>query len=317
MNIVVITPARPSSRSGNATTAGRWAGILRRAGHRVRIATTYDGARADMMVALHAWRSAAAVADFRRGWPDRPLVVGLSGTDVYHYLESDPGPTLRSLESADRLVGLQDRVRLKLPARLRHKLRIIHQSAEPLVRDRARARCYFDVAVVGHLRDVKDPLRAAKAAGLLPSASNVRVVHVGAADTPQWAAAAEEEMRANPRYLWRGDVSRARVRQLLGRAQVLVLSSLSEGGANVISEAVMAGLPVLASRIEGSVGLLGPDYPGYFKVGDTAGLARLLDRLEREPAFLKRLRVACGRRRRLFLPKREAAAWKRLIRELK
>ena len=60
--------------------------------------------------------------------------------------------------------------------------------------------------------------------------------------------------------------------RLFGRARAMVLSSLSEGGANVVSEAVAAGVPVLASRIDGSVGLLGRDYPGYFPVADTAAL---------------------------------------------
>ena len=99
-------------------------------------------------------------------------------------------------------------------------------------------------------------------------------------------------MKANPRYLWRGDRPRADVRRLLGRARAVVLSSLSEGGANVISEAVAAGVPVLASRIDGSVGLLGRDYPGYFPVGNTAALARLLHRIETDPDFLTRLHRA-------------------------
>jgi glycosyltransferase involved in cell wall biosynthesis len=95
-----------------------------------------------------------------------------------------------------------------------------------------------------------------------------------------------------------------------------VLSSLSEGGANVISEAVAAGLPVLASRIDGSVGLLGRDYPGYVPVGDTAALARLLRRLETNPDFLARLQRAIERRALLFRPAREKAAWQALIREI-
>ena len=74
---------------------------------------------------------------------------------------------------------------------------------------------------------------------------------------------AKAEMKVNPRYDWRGDRPRAEVRRLLGRARAMVLSSVSEGGANIISEAVAAGVPVLASRIDGSVGLLG------------AGLSRL------------------------------------------
>ena len=130
--------------------------------------------------------------------------------------------------------------------------------------------------MIGHLRDVKDPLRAAEAARLLPADSRVRIEQVGRAYTPQWAARARAEMAANPRYLWRDDVPAAAVRRLLARSHAMVISSLSEGGANVISEAAVAGVPILASRMDGNVGLLGADYPGYFPVGDTQALARLL-----------------------------------------
>ncbi len=315
MNIVIITPARPSSRSGNWTTALRWAKIFRRLGHSARVATEYDGTSAELMVALHAWRSAGAVRRFRELHPDRPLIVALAGTDLYEYIDHDPRRTLRSLESADRLVALQDLARRRIPPRLRRKLRIIHQSAPPLPR-RAHSPRAFEVAVIAHLRKVKDPLRAAEAARLLPAASRLRIVHVGGADSPQWAARAKAEMERNPRYIWRGEVTGGEVRRLLGRARALVLSSRSEGGANVVSEAVAAGVPVLASRIDGSVGLLGRDYPGYFPVGDTAALARLLCRIETEPRFLARLRAAIARRRNLFRPARELVAWKTLLDEL-
>ena len=103
---------------------------------------------------------------------------------------------------------------------------------------------------------------------------------------------------------------------LLSRTRAMVLSSLSEGGANVISEAVAAGVPVLASRIDGSVGLLGREYPGYFPVGDTAALTKLLQAIESSPEFLMRLHRAIARRAHLFRPAREKAAWKKLIREI-
>jgi putative glycosyltransferase (TIGR04348 family) len=268
------------------------------------------------MIALHAWRSADSIRRFRDLHPDAPLIVALSGTDVYHYIDHDPVPTLHSLKCADRLVALQELVVRRLPARFRRKVRVIHQSASPLPRSAVRGARRFEVAVIGHLRDVKDPFRAARAARRLPANSQIRIVHLGAAESPRWAASAKSEMKTNPRYVWRGDRPRAEVRRLLARARAVVLSSRSEGGANVVSEAVAAGVPVLASRIDGSVGLLGPDYPGYFAVGDTAALARLLQRIESDPDFLLRLRRAIVRRARLFRPAREKAAWRRLIAEI-
>ena len=268
------------------------------------------------MIAIHAWRSADSIRNFRELYPDRPLVVALSGTDVYDYIDRDPAPTLRSLACADRLVALQELVRRRVPARFRAKVRVVHQSAMPPPGVHLRRRAGFDVAVIGHLREVKDPFRAAKAARRLPTRSRIRILHLGAAETPQWAAAAKAEMAANPRYVWRGDRPRAEVRRLLARARAMVLSSLSEGGANVISEAVTGGVPVLATRIDGLVGLLGRDYPGYFPVGDTEALARLLTRIETDAAFLERLQRAIARRANLFRPALEKAAWKKLIDEV-
>lgn len=313
MRIVLITPEGPTSRTGNRVAASRWARILRHLGHRVRLAADYDGQPADLMVAVHAWRSAAAIERFKTKFPERPVVLQLSGTDIYQYIDSDPVPTLRSMELADRLVALNDLAWRAIPKRLRPRLGVIHQSADPLPHPRRPSARAVVVSVIGHLRDVKDPLRAAEAARLLPATSRVRIEQVGRAYTPAWAARARAEMKANPRYLWRGDVPGAAVRRLLARSHAMVISSLSEGGANVISEAAVAGVPVLASRIDGNVGLLGADYPGYFPVGDTEALARLLQRLENEPRFVARLRKALARRAPLFRTAREIAAWRHLL----
>jgi putative glycosyltransferase (TIGR04348 family) len=294
----------------------RWARILRGLGHRARVATGDDTHAADLMIALHAWRSAGAIGRFRENHPHRPLIVALSGTDLYEYLERDPESTLRSLECADRLVALQELAQRRLPSRFHSKLRVIHQSASPFFRRDVSART-FEVAVIAHLRAVKDPLRAAEAARRLPAASRLRIVHLGGAATPQWAAEAKAEMEANPRYVWRGDVPRAEVRRVLGRVKAMVLSSGNDGGSNVISQAVVAGVRVLASRIDGTVGLLGPDYPGYFAAGDTAALAQLLDRLESDPGFLAALKQALKQRSSLFCPERETLAWKMLLDELR
>ncbi len=289
---------------------------MRGLGHRIRVAAEYDGSPADLMVALHAWRSAEAIRRFRRTFPNRPLVVALTGTDAYDYIDRDPRPTLRSLQIADRLVALHGLLRRRIPPRFCDKLRVIYQSAEPVPRRKETMTRAFEVAVIGQLRDVKDPLRAAEAARRLPASSRIRIIHLGAAATPAWATRAIAEMKINPRYVWRGEVPGAEARRVLGRARALVLSSLSEGGANVISEAVVAGVPVLASRIDAAVALLGRDYPGYFAVGNTAALARLLHRIETDAEFLNRLCRVLARRVGLFKPAREIAAWKKLLAEI-
>jgi putative glycosyltransferase (TIGR04348 family) len=282
----------------------------------VTVAADYADQPAEAMVAIHAWRSAAAIHRFKTRYPARPLILQLSGTDIYQYITEDPKPTLRSLQLADRLVALNNLAWRVVPKKFRQKLRVIFQSVPKPKGSCQPSPRRIDVSVIGHLRDVKDPLRAAAAARLLPASSRIHVVHIGAAYTPQWADKAKAEMAANPRYTWLDDVPRAVVQNVLRRSHAMVLSSRSEGGANVISEAIVAGVPILASRMDGNVGLLGADYPGYFRVGDTEALARRLWRVETDVGFVARLRRAIARRAPLFKPERELAAWRKLLAEL-
>jgi putative glycosyltransferase (TIGR04348 family) len=316
MKITLITPAAPRSRGGNRATATRWARFLRGLGHRVAVAVDYDGHATDLMIALHAWRSAESIRRFAAAHPASPLVVVLTGTDIYRFQHAEPEQTLASMVQAHLLVGLHERVRDDIPARFAGKLRTVFQSAAPLARRVAPRASVFEVCVVGHLRDEKDPLRAALAVRELPNGSRLRVVHVGRAHDAGWEAAARAEMAVNPRYRWRGEVPRGEVRRLMGRARLMVISSRMEGGANVVSEACVAGLPVIASDIPGNRGLLGDDYPGYYPPGDTAGLRARLLQAEQEPAFLAALGEACRARAALFRAEAEAAALQRLVEEL-
>jgi glycosyltransferase involved in cell wall biosynthesis len=103
---------------------------------------------------------------------------------------------------------------------------------------------------------------------------------------------------------------------MLARSRVMVISSIMEGGANVVCEALANRVPVLASRIDGNIGMLGPRYPGYFGVGDERGLARLMLRMENDPAFYQRLAAACAARRGLVEARHERGALRKLIAEL-
>jgi putative glycosyltransferase (TIGR04348 family) len=313
--VCLVTPAPPGSRRGNRITALRWARLLRDLGRRVVVAEEYQDQRCDLLIALHALRSAPSVERYRSAHPDGPLVVALTGTDLYDSLHTHAAAR-RTVDLATRLIVLQPLGVAELPEAARPRARVIYQSvpalraAAPVRRDR------FEVCVLGHLRPVKDPLRTALAARLLPPASRVRVLHLGAALSPEMAAAARAEAEVNPRYRYLGELPRGRALRLLGRCRLLVLTSELEGGANAISEALAASVPVLSSRIAGSIGLLGADYPGYFPVGDTAALAQLLERAESDAAFYRALQERCARLRHLVDPARERQSWADLLAEL-
>jgi len=319
MRIFLSCPASARSRKGNRVTAVRWARILKGLGHRVTIGQRYEGQACDVLVALHARRSYQAVRGFRREYPQGPLIVALTGTDLYRDIRTSR-QAQKSLELGDRLIVLQPMGLEELPARVRHKGRVIYQSVarrpgRTAVDDRGRKQT-FEVCVLGHLRWEKDPLRAALALRRLPATSRVRVTHAGQALTPALARQARAAMARDHRYRWLGEVPRWRARRILARSDAMVLSSRMEGGANVVSEAIAARVPVLASRIAGSVGLLGPDYHGFYPVGDTERLAHLLARIESDAAFHRSLAKWCASLRPLVDPARERAAWQRLLAEL-
>ncbi len=271
MRILIVCPAPRGSLRGNRLTAERWARILRSLGHRVTIATEFRSQPADLMIALHAVRCARAVARARRMRSQMPIVVALTGTELYPNLQSRP-TACRALDQADRVIVLQPLAAKQLLPRWRRKLCVIYQSVSPTVRtlSRARARPHaLRVIVVGHLRAVKDPLRAAYAVRRLPRDSRIIVSHVGSALSESWHRRARRESDSNARWKWLGEMSHPRTRRLIASSDLMVLSSRSEGGANVIGEACVDGVPILTTAIDGCFGLLGNRYPGTFEVGDT------------------------------------------------
>jgi putative glycosyltransferase (TIGR04348 family) len=317
MQIMIVTPAPAGSTHGNRITAIRWAGILKQLGHRVSIGQSFDRRCSDLLIALHARRSYASIKRFRQQCPEKPLVVALTGTDVYRDLQVD-ARTERALALAQRIVVLQPRALEQLNDNFRTKARVIYQSVETSgsAATRSGRRTSFDVCVIGHLRSVKDPFRAALAARSLPDSSRIRILQVGVALTKTMATRAQSEARSNPRYRWLGELSRARAQRILATSRVCVLSSRIEGGANVLSEAIVAGIPVLASRIDGNLGILRADYPGLFDVGHTRELTKLLIRAETDAQFLSDLRRRIKKLAPLFNPQRERRAWADLLREL-
>jgi len=304
--IAIISPALRNANNGNWQTAQRWQRFLR-AGFDVSVAGEWRPDRAsgvpDAMIALHARRSAASIARFSDCHRDRPLIVVLTGTDLYRDIRTDASAQ-HSLQVATNLIVLQEEGVSELPRRLRPKCRVIHQSAPVLKAATPNSRS-FDLIMVGHMRQEKDPLTAMRALELVPAGARIRLIHVGDALEPQFAEAARMLARRNADYCWLGPMPHGRTRQRIKRASAMVVSSLIEGGANVVIEAVTSQVPVLASAIPGNIGLLGRDYAGYFPAGDALALAALIGKARDEPDFLARLRRQCAKRAPLFAPTRE------------
>ena len=311
--VCIVTPGTREANNGNWRTAVRWAGLLRDR-FRIILQSEWDGTPADALIALHAGRSAASIRAFAERAPGKRLALVLTGTDIYRDYPASAAVNA-SLESAHRIVALQAEALTLLPEVHRAKAQVIFQSASALPRKRksdAELRC----VVVGHLRDEKDPRTLFAAVERLPPGLPISILHIGAPLDAALGDLATRLARADPRYHYAGAQPRHRARAAMQHAHLLVHPSRMEGGANVIVEAVTSGTAVIGSRIAGNIGMLGPDYAGYFPPGDSSALAAMLVRALQDRRWLSKLEHQCARRRPLFAPSAEARAVNALVRRL-
>jgi putative glycosyltransferase (TIGR04348 family) len=314
--IVIVSPALADANNGNWQTARRWQGLL--SPHTVRIVKQWPDAQAagdDVMLALHARRSADSVQAWHSQRGQRGLGVVLTGTDLYRDIATD-AQAQQSLALAHSLVVLQGLGIRSLPPEHQAKARVIFQSTgtrQTLPKTTRHVRA----VMVGHLREEKDPLTLMAAARLLPADSGVLIDHIGAALDPALGQAAQATQAQCSHYRWLGAVPHAQTLQRIQRAHLLVHTSRMEGGAHVLMEAICSGTPVLASRIDGNVGLLGEDYAGLFEPGDAQALARaLIECREQGSGLLAHLGAQCALRAPLFDPSAERAALHRWVQDL-
>ena len=312
--IEIVTPAPPGSLHGNRVTAKRWQGFLRQLGYQVPITESWSGKDADLLIALHAYRSHASIDAFKLAHPNRPLILILTGTDLYRDMANHP-EVHESMASANALVVLQTEALRIIPAKWHHKVTVIHQSV-PRIPKQQKPKDQFRICVIGHLRPEKDPFCIVRALPHLHSDSQITIQHLGMAMSGEMEKIALQATKQYGRYTWQGKVSHQTTLRTLARCHVMVISSRMEGGAHVVSEAISAGVPVLASKIAGNCGLLGKDYLGYFPVGNEKALTKLLHRAETDQLFYKKLQDQVKKLQKLVQPGHERSSIQKLVTRL-
>ncbi len=314
-SVVIVSPALQDANNGNWQTAQRWARMLS-AHYRTRILKNWDGkddvsGSDEVMLALHARRSADSIAAWHALHGSRGLIVALTGTDLYRDIHSDTRSQV-SLDAAGRLIVLQELGAQQLPLKHRAKTVTIFQSTGSR-KTLPKTSKHLNAVMVGHLRDEKMPQTLFEAARLLNDRADIRITHIGAGLDETLAQDAIKTEALCAGYTWTRGLKHSQTLSKIQRAHILVHTSKMEGGAHVIMEAVCSGTPVLASRMDGNVGMLGADYLGYFPVGDAKALTALLKRCKDEPRFLDQLSKQCAKRAPLFSPASESTNLNKLV----
>jgi putative glycosyltransferase (TIGR04348 family) len=309
--ILLITPARESDNNGNYHTAHRWLQMLSPQ-YEVTVAQAFVGQESDLMIALHARRSAGAIVGFQARNPASPVILVLTGTDLYKDIPNRDPEALESLRRASHWIVLQEDAPKflsqldfeLLPPGEGRDIHVVFQSA-PAMTPFENPSMILNVAFVGHLREEKDPRTLFNALRMLEKELPIVVNAAGNGLDNALAAEASQLAADDPRFAWLGGMSHEKTRELIRQADILVVPSRMEGGANVIVEALTAGTPVAASAVSGNIGMLGRDWPAYFPVGNAQVLADLLRTCATDKNYLLELRAAAAKRAPLFLPESE------------
>ena len=292
-------------------TALRWQRFLEELGYSVGVTESWSGGDTSLLIALHAYRSHQSIVEFKKKYPNRHIVLILTGTDLYRDMENH-SEVIQSMEMADQLITLQSSALDSIPASLRYKAQVIYQSVEIDINN-SLTKEDFLVSIIGHLREEKDPFCIARSLPLLPADSKITVRHLGQAMNSEMKDLARHFNATIDRYQWIGEVSHADALRMLSESRLMVISSRMEGGAHVVSEAIALGIPVIASDIPGNRGLLGEDYPAYYPVANESALANLLYRSETMPTFYASLQKYIDLRKELIKPAREKQSIQELV----
>ncbi len=319
MKVLVTTPYEKNSLQGNTVTALRIVAILSEAGFDAVVVSNGEAVEyADIIIALHARKSAHFIDEFLERNPVGKVIVYLTGTDLYRDIPNKCGICEKSMQLANVLVVSQDASLSSVPERFRSKALVVHKSIQlpdelsDLIHETDREL----FTVVGHLRAEKQPFMAVEAFQLLGDSSRLKLVLLGKEIDDDSGEIARNWQNRDHRFQWLGGLDHSEAIGWIKRSVATINTSIMEGGANSVGESIMLGVPVLASRIEGNVGMLGNDYLGYFDPNSRQELANLIQQVISDTHFLERLRAQVSARRYKFSRENEKQGWLNIIQKL-
>jgi len=221
-----------------------------------------------------------------------PLVATGHGCDVNRDLivPWKSGPILEALGRAARITVVSDPLRRKLLAAgvPDRKIRVIPNGIDPSMfsisdKDQARVRRNLEprtrrILFVGQLVEVKGIATLVRAVEEMKKVSPAPfAVHL-LGEGPQLADLKEMANRLGVGELlhFEGQRPHQEVAEWLGVADLLVLPSIREGCPNVVLEALVSGVPVVASRVGGIPDLVGAGSGILVEPGDPVALGRAI-----------------------------------------
>lgn len=314
MILAIVTPSYFPSVRGNSITVQRIESGLRGQGVRVEVFSLerqdHDAILAgllclhpDVVHGFHATATGPPVVQAARDL-GTPSVITLTGTDVNHDLFHPERRTtvLTVLEAAGAIVAFHEVIRGKLAREVPALLPRVHVIGQALrcnekrydLRGRLRLGpqdfVVFQPAGIRRLKSI--PVVIPPLCALHQRHPHLRYVLAGVIIEPDEGERVQALLRDLPRAFYVGALTHDEICAALRAVDVVVISSLSEGGmSNAVLEAMSKGVAVLASAIEGN-GTVTADSHDGFLFRSEAEFSEKLERLLNDPA----LRHPLGRR---------------------